>query len=467
MESIPLFGLYRILIGWHRFEEEEGEQIDWKAAERRREEYVSHYIARVSEENYDQVIRDLEIIAAQVRAIGETGTVWFNKLLSQLSEKQPLFAHKLIHHALESNSPLKHFIGFVLTGLRVSDRSAVQKYIDAWLNSNDPILWTVVAHCYELGDWNQADEEDWRTLRRLLAFGNEPVDSRLLWMAWRYAHYNPELAVETVMTIASRGSNLMLHGVAEILAFPSDNRQGWAIEFSNPDDLWIVVQNLQRLPSLDSHVEEVLNRLGATHPSRVIDFIEERIKATETRKSQEANYEPIPFQLSRATQSIRTSEEYPLILRRLLDWQLRDNVWFQLEGRQVIKEIAGMIDPTLYEVLMEWISSGDKQKVLAVAHILSEFNKETDFYNLCREIILRTDDEDILGTIMGVIRTTPEVISGPMYGFYQRLNEVTPWLNDENFRVRRFAQRVVTILRNDIERDKAQEEYEERQWHSQ
>ena len=52
-----------------------------------------------------------------------------------------------------------------------------------------------------------------------------------------------------------------------------------------------------------------------------------------------------------------------------------------------------------------------------------------------------------------------------MSNFYkQRREEVLPWLEDENFKVRNFAKRVISHLQEDIERQVAREELERRSW---
>ena len=93
---------------------------------------------------------------------------------------------------------------------------------------------------------------------------------------------------------------------------------------------------------------------------------------------------------------------------------------------------------------MEWVESDDTRKLKEVARILREYNVGGPFYDLCREIICRTDEELILDSIAAAIGSTPEeAVGGGLSHFHtQRLEEVSPWLRDENFRVRHFAERM-------------------------
>jgi hypothetical protein len=145
---------------------------------------------------------------------------------------------------------------------------------------------------------------------------------------------------------------------------------------------------------------------------------------------------------------------------------LREGFWFY-ETPDVLKKIAGSLEEPLYSVLMEWIESGDIQKVHGVAEILQKFNSGQLFYSLCREIICCTNDEAVKNSISRAISSTPGILSiGRGFSTFnrQRLEEITPWLQDENFRVRSFAKRMKESLEQDLERELGREEFEERNW---
>ena len=59
---------------------------------------------------------------------------------------------------------------------------------------------------------------------------------------------------------------------------------------------------------------------------QVIDFIEQRIGNTAERHARGDQYDAIPFELSHAFESIRSSPEYVDVLRRVRDWTLREDV---------------------------------------------------------------------------------------------------------------------------------------------
>jgi len=465
LKSHRLYQLYRVLIGGDRWSELD-EELDWHEAERRRQEAIERYLDELDQNTLGQAIRDLETIAYQIRSVGETGTIWFNRLLQRLGERYPNLARQLVEHTVANGLTLKHHLGLVIAGLRRSAQESAERYLKNWAASDDVILWQAVAHSYRFVDWSRAQAEDWDILRQLVAHNVAAVDHDILWLIWQFTPHNPTLAVELLKTLAARGDEAILRRVAELLCWPDEAREGWAIKFEDPQDYLEIIQHFERLPYLDFHVERCLNRLGQIAPMRVIDFVEQRIAAAHERKAEDERYDAVPFHFAGAMESIRTSVEYPDVLRRVRDWMLRDDFWFRWEGPRVLRAISDGLDETLYTVLMEWVESDEVEKLGGVAAILrEEFNEGDGFYSLSREIIRRTEDETALSHIEAAIGSTPGVISGPMSAFFQkRLEAISPWLEDEDFRIRHFADRMTKSLQTMIECEQAEEELERRSW---
>lgn len=464
LQSHDQYQLYRVLVGRQPWLEESGE-LDWQEVRRRREEEVNRYLDSLSEETIEQAVRDLDTIAGQARDAGETGTLWLNRLLMKLAERYPDPARQLVDRSLTEDLALKDHLSYVIAGLRCSAPDLAMAYIEAWTAGNDPVLWLVVAHSYRFVDWEALQDGEWDILRHLVMHNSPPVDYEIIGLTCQFAPHNPDLAVELLKTLAARGDEGILRHIAEVLSWPNETRAGWAIEFMDPQDYLDIIQNFERLPLLDFHVEECLDRMGQIAPMQVIDFVERRINAIEERREGDERYDAVPFQFSRAMDTIRSSPQYLDVLRRVRDWMLRDDPWFHFETPHVLQGISGGLGAPLYGVLMEWVDSGDDQKLSAVASIIREFNVGQPFYDLCREIIRRTDDEGTLGSIAAAIGSTPGAIWGEMSNFSrQRLKEVSLWLEDEDLRVRRFARQVVDSLQHTIEREQAREELERRSW---
>jgi len=118
--------------------------------------------------------------------------------------------------------------------------------------------------------------------------------------------------------------------------------------------------------------------------------------------------------------------------------------------------IAGNLDEALRDVLMEWVISGIAQKQGAVAHILFMFNDGRAFYDVSREIIACKADESVLHAIRGAIASTPlsnATMISPSYFHRKRIEDLSPWLQDNHFRVRNFAKREIQYFQKMLEFD--------------
>lgn len=118
--------------------------------------------------------------------------------------------------------------------------------------------------------------------------------------------------------------------------------------------------------------------------------------------------------------------------------------------------IAGNLDEVLRNVLMEWVISDVVQKQEAIAHLLFMFNDGQAFYDVSREIITRTDEESVLNAIGGAMASTPlsnAMMASPSYFHRKRREDLSPWLQDNNLRVRRFAKREIHYFQKMLESD--------------
>jgi hypothetical protein len=188
----------------------------------------------------------------------------------------------------------------------------------------------------------------------------------------------------------------------------------------------------------------------------VVDFFESRIMNSTDHQLKVEHYRAIPLGFNTPLESIRSSSNYRKVLRRVQDWSLNEVSALRKNTSQVLRIIAGYLDEALYSVLMEWVTSDVTQKQEIVAHILFIFNDGQVFYNLSREIILHTKEESVLSAISGAITSTPlsgAMMASPTAFHKKRIEELSPWLQDSNLRVRRFAKKETQYFQRMIEID--------------
>jgi len=466
LKNNKLYQLYLVLVSNRWRSDSEEDNFDGQAIEQRHIEGIDLYLEGLSTATIDSAIYEIETILKQCKEAGENSRyLWFDLLFSKFGEKHPNLVHKLVEKAIFENLSIKHHLGHVIGGLYQSNLEVAWSYVKSWTDSDDPILWFSVAKSYHFLDWSRFQDQEWEVLHYLTTKQSLSVDCEILELISRFAPHNPAEAIKLIKIFAASSDETVLLRVADVLYLSFKFfRDKWGLKFIENDDFVAIVQNFERLSTFNYNVETCLNRLGKISPIQLLNFIEQRLINKAKNSGRTGYYNAIHFSYSIALKSIRSSLEYPDILRRVRDWMLRDGFWFY-NAPNVLKEINGSLEEPLYSVLMEWVESGDIQKVHAVAIILHEFKSGQLFYSLCREIIYFTNDEAVKNSISCAISSTPEAILGGFSIFYkQRLQDITPWLQDENFRVRSFAKRMEELLQQDLKPALGREEFEERNW---
>ncbi|MBD2771310.1 hypothetical protein [Iningainema tapete] len=465
LQNNNLYQLYKFLVSNRLRGDAQDDQLNWQAIEQRHQLAIKQYIEGLSPTAIEKAISELETIVEQCQTAGESSTYWFDTLFYRLGEKNPEFAQQMVEQALSKNLTIKHHLGPVIGGLYQSNLEVAWSYIKSWVDGDELVLWLAVAGSYHFLDSSRFQEEEWEILHRLTTKQSSLVDYKILQLISRFVPYNPQLSVKLLKIIATSDDESVLLGVADALSWSFKSFQAeWGIKFITSQDFLDILRNFERLSHLNYAAEECLELLGKIEPMQLIDFIERCIKIKAEQREIGEDYETIHFPYSRAVESIRSSTEYPDILRRVRDWMLREDFWF-FETPKVLKEIAGSLSESLYNILMEWVRLGEVQKLNAVVKILCKFNSGQLFYHLSREIICNTNYEIVLGSIRASINSTPGMIFGGFSNFIkQRLEEISPWLKDENLRVRSFARQMEELLQQNLESELESEEFEERNW---
>ena len=467
LHNNKLYQIYRILVSNRLRGDSEDDYSDWEVIEQRQLEVIEQYLERISPATMESAICEIEIIVEQCLKAGESITPGLNLLFYKLGEKHPNLTQELVEKAITKNLSIKHHLGHVIGGLYQLDLEVAWSYVKSWTDSDDPILWFAAAKSYHFLDWSRFQNREREVLHDLTTKQSSPVDCQILELISRFAPYNPQEAINIIKIFAASSDESILLRVAGVLSLSFGSiGDNWGLKFIHNEDFVAIVKNFDRLSRVDYAVEVCLNRLGKMAPIELLNLIEQRLVNKAKNSGANKYYNPIHFPYSVALKSIRSSLEYPDILRRVRDWMLRDDFWFY-ETPDVLKEFAGSLEEPLYSVLMEWSASGDIQKVHAVAQILHSFNSGQFFYSLCREIICHTNDEAIKNSISVSINSTPGTIFvGRGFSTFnrQRLEEITPWLQDKNLRVRSFAKRMEELLHQNLERELGREEFEERNW---
>ncbi|MEQ8464232.1 hypothetical protein [Coleofasciculus sp. E1-EBD-02] len=169
---------------------------------------INEYVEALSSSTLEQAIQELEAITKQVRSAGKNDTFGLNNLLRIFGQTHLNLAQEFITQTIAKNLDLKYHLGFVLAGIRLSDREIARGYVRSWAAQDDSVLWVVIAQSYRFIDWSQPQlEEEWDVLRQLVTKQSSLVDLTLFLPIQHLAPHKPDLAVELLKPLERRSSN--------------------------------------------------------------------------------------------------------------------------------------------------------------------------------------------------------------------------------------------------------------------
>lgn len=393
------------------------------------QEKMNKYVESIS--NLDQIIPDLETIIEQNNQSSEKDLYRLNQVLKILGEKNPLLAIELIEKILEQDLHLKNHLGFLLAGIRLTEqKKQVENYIDKWINTDDSALWIAITISCQSINWSQSDlDKEYKILYKLVNKKCSDVD--LFILRYRYIELifqnqsQKYIGIKLLKILATREDENVLKAIALTLIL----NKKWLMESDNIKDFITIVNNFVRLSHLNYEAQQCLIILGEIDPWHVINLIKRRLqREQELSGKKDDYYDAIPISCN-IFNNWKFKPEYPDILRHLRDWILEENFIFAFKIFRLIKNISPQlktyldndfeklifnswqfvseklwyvyilnkyrveyIDCQLYEVLMEWVNSNeqDQEKLKIIARMLKEFNEKQSFYDLSREIIIKS-----------------------------------------------------------------------------
>lgn len=227
-------------------------------------------------------------------------------------------------------------------------------------------------------------------------------------------------------------------------------------------DAAVALDALRSLPGLDYQAESVLATIAAGWPRLVIDYLADRVRQSRGLGLRE--FEPLPRGFHMLQKVLQKEVEHLLSVSSEL--YKEDPASFRFRGVLLMSNVFPKFTPELNEPLFELARKGSDEDLQFLANLLGKYKSDAAIYGLCKEIIARTEDQDVR-TDVQLAMTTFGVVGGE-YGFadaYQRVKDgVQQWLKDEREPVRDFAKAFLHQLEQTIasERRSAQLRAEQR-----
>jgi len=241
-------------------------------------------------------------------------------------------------------------------------------------------------------------------------------------------------------------------------------RRGWIdIRELHPETIEFLQEKMVELSDIDWHVQEFLQTIGECHGLKaVLDVFMKRIEKAEGRKekigrSLDERYEVIPYHFNPNLEKFMVEHlDYERITsswtaKMTANWSIYN--WHVSHFLQSVEKGFG-------KVLTSLIQKGGDENLMKAARAMQSIDS-VDF-DICIEIIRRTDNEDITRLVGGNMYSTG-VVSGE-YGiaeaYGEKAEKLKNYLADESERVRIFAKDMINSFLESAKRERQQADEE-------
>jgi len=380
----------------------------------------------------------------------------FYEFLRQFAEKSPDLAIDLLRENLDD---IRLFTIPLLKGLWKGPRKAdLRELMLEWIAADRQLI--AIAKLFLSND--DIDEE---LLQILLDKGTEDANRDILILM---------AAVVSTNYTSGREDLVLKFFLPAVDALTKLKDTGWVNELWYRKNLTDIIGNLEKAGReiilsgllvgrvIDYHEEELLIPLAKDNPERVIAFFGERLRY-EDETEPEGRYDAIPFQFHKLHGTLANFPE--IAVSTVRSWFDGNEALFQYNGANLLKIIFPDFAEPFEAKLLELVRTGKKQNIKFVLSVLRNYQGESFLHGICREIITTLPKNDDLDRVVLTVLHSTGVVVGE-FGFaeaYERkIEEIKPWLNDENEKVRNFAAGYVASLetKTKAERRRAEEDIE-------
>ena len=428
----------------------------------------------ITHENLIGWLEALNEIAESFPYTSDQDTSRFRQLLFEIGKSKPHIAQALIDKSLSKDNALKGFAAGFMRGIRKSSHPDIaDNYIREWLSSEDQTLLLQIPQTYRGVDDKSVGTGDLEIFETLIncKVGDEKqrqeLDRNIMFdIRWIYKK-NPGKTIELICQIVKRSDqNSINHHLNQLCWF------GGQIDLSQWDlDVFeVLLHRLVDIPALNNDAVDVLAQYARKAPLELVPFFERRIaKQKQIKADSFPGYHAIPRRLKAIAETYQDHPQYVDVLKQILGWFQKHDYKYDTAAAELISGIAPKLGGPLKQTLMEFIKSGDKEKILAVMKVLEKFPEDSVSDELCKQAVKHAEGQNELRDEIGSIIVNRVRVSWGLDGAvttFQNLKErVFPWCEDEDHHVRAFAQRIIPKIesRIEFERERAAEEEIKRQ----
>lgn len=464
LETRADYKIYKQLIGFEgifgQWEELRRSESAWDYSDTKRHAAARQYLEEIDDASYEEW-RDRILEFSKTKSEDLATFPVFYEFLASIGRERPNLAMDLVTDHSEVMSP---FLIPLLRGLWSSQKSAeVEEIVVDWI-AEGKYLGAIAKSLYE---------SDASRLHLLYS-----VVARSLALDHLYpVHEVIVSAVNLYARLGEPAKAVFMHAVHE-LARRNDGRWTANVWFSREfralvdgmtsDERAEALASLTTLPNLDYHAEEVLSFFAEYDVQAVIDFVSTRLRLERERSKQDlgpvsdedsadkVRFEAVPFELQKLDKQFAKAPEAVVAALRS-DFNEETRGLFTYHGARLAKSVFPDFGEPLESLLQRYITDGSEDDAAFVLGILRNYEGSPAVLETCRKVIKAIPEgAELLGEAAACIQSTG-VVSGE-YGlvdaFEKRLSEMVAWQNDDDPKVRSFAQKLTESLDGLIESEK-------------
>ncbi len=455
----PEYKLYKFLLGKHSdYDSIEKPDFWTKLAKEYTENYAPDQLSSLMIRIFDE--------AEQGWKYGAAG-----RFMIEIGENFSDYGIKLLDHIIEEKSRLLEYAGYLLSGIRYHDNQTAMKYIRE-LKDDDIKIGILIIDSYErMKGFEEFAQEDMDILKGLSTIEDESIKLKIADVLSNLHKVNKTDYLEILKNVSNNLNAYIAGEISDAIVRPGFQFTEKEYEtIKQIADSFLDIDDLDKNNSAFYKIEALLRLIAEKDPEWLIEFLEKRIQQFDEKKKETQDYDAIPYSLYHAFKDLKKHKKYKDINRRVRDWTLKGG-WYRFEAPRVLKNLCeteghqgkANLNKKLFEVLMEWVDSKDKNKLENVTYILGEFREDDTYYRIVKELIIKSDgDPEILGDLSSAIfaslGATTRTHGQPSQKLVKRIEYLTK-LRDttDNIKIKRFAEKQIKYtnaeIRQELERD--------------
>lgn len=439
---------YRILIGFesifHDWEKGGKEREDFDHERKFREAEALKLAESIDADSYDEWKRRI-IRYARIKSNDMATFPYFGKFLEYFGKNSPNLALQLLS---ETSDQLENFIIAILSGISETERKEdVYSLIEHWCDEGKYLF----------------------SLARFFEFSSE-VNEGLLKKILDKALANNDLNTlnQIISSVSAQYSEDNKHLVRKFIIralekLTTHKNSGWIFGFwfrkqcgDILGDMEVanhktILDNLFWLQEIDYHAEEILCVIAKQSPEMVIQFFCKRLSKKKDEEDR-GRYDAIPFSFYKLSEPL--SKHPGQVVDTILDIYDGGHGLFIYHGARLLKNIFPNFPTEFQQNLLTVIQSKEEKNLLFVMAILRNYDGNPIIHNVCKELAKILPDGSDLENELTIILQSTGIVSGE-YGLVKayklKIKEIQSWLQDENPKVKEFAQNYIANLEKLIE----------------